>query len=544
MPIWADRLLLLLVLVLGVQAFGGPHVGRVPLGAMRVARGEGGAQEDSLALYDAIVSCKDGYISGKLASAMEILSDALRLYGPDQLFSSYNGGKDAVVIMHLLRAAVAKYSQERGVTSKPKFIYFTVKDEFPEVMSHIAETEQRYGLDLLRYDSGIVAGLSQHVASMQTAGLRSPAFVLGTRRGDPNCGNQQAFAPSSSWMTCAFMRVNPILDWEYGHVWHFLRSFHLPYCSLYDAGYTSLGKVSDTRPNPALRKDPPSPSSSSSSPSSSGAGAGAGAGVEAGAGAAAGAESQYWPAYMLTDWALERAGRGAEGPPAAASCPTPSVSSSPTFSGGDVVNAASAAVLVIGDEILNGYAQEGNLAAAVAALASVGVPVVKAVIVSDDEAAIAEEVKRLSLEADVVFTSGGLGPTHDDVTMRAVALAQEQGALVSNAEMRAFLLVSSRAEAAKEGQPSNPSSPSPDSLSPSQERLTLLPANARLRFPPSPPPPAAPAWPVVQCGQVFLLPGPPKIFKVRPMPCPCLVVASHRLLSRRRLRAELRLTFP
>jgi FAD synthetase len=200
-------------------------------------------------------------------------------------------------------------------------------------------------------------------------------------------------------------------------------------------------------------------------------------------------------------------------------------------------------VLVIGDEILNGYAQEGNLAAAVATLARVGVPVVKAVIVSDDVAKIAEEVKRLSSEADVVFTSGGLGPTHDDVTMRAVALAQEQGALVSNAEMRAFLLFSSRAEGAKEGQPSNPS---PDSLSLSQERLTLLPANARLRFPPSPPPPAGPAWPVVQCGQVFLLPGPPKIFKVRPMSSPCLVIASHLrgLLSRRRLRAELRLTFP
>lgn len=42
-------------------------------------------------------------------------------------------------------------------------------------------------------------------------------FVLGTRKGDPNCGNQQAFAPSSDWMP-PFMRVNPILDWTYGQV--------------------------------------------------------------------------------------------------------------------------------------------------------------------------------------------------------------------------------------------------------------------------------------------------------------------------------------
>ena len=78
-------------------------------------------------------------------------------------------------------------------------------------------------------------------------------FVLGTRSGDPNSVGQEAFAPSSSWMP-PFMRVNPILHWSYAQVWDFLRAFELPYCALYDEGYTSLGRKANTQRNPALRR--------------------------------------------------------------------------------------------------------------------------------------------------------------------------------------------------------------------------------------------------------------------------------------------------
>ena len=68
------------------------------------------------------------------------------------------------------------------------------------------------------------------------------------RRGDPNAEGQDAFCPSSAgWPP--FMRVNPVLGWGYGDVWALLRAARLPYCALYDRGFTSIGSVTNTRPN-------------------------------------------------------------------------------------------------------------------------------------------------------------------------------------------------------------------------------------------------------------------------------------------------------
>lgn len=112
-------------------------------------------QADSLALYEKLRSCNDTYMSKQLNSALDILSDALRLYGSEQLFASYNGGKDAVVVLHLLRAAAAKRTADTGIECKSEFIYFAVKDEFPDVLVHIDETEKLYQLNLRKYEAGI-----------------------------------------------------------------------------------------------------------------------------------------------------------------------------------------------------------------------------------------------------------------------------------------------------------------------------------------------------------------------------------------------------
>lgn len=78
------------------------------------------------------------------------------------------------------------------------------------------------------------------------------AIFVGTRRTDPHGANLTFFDETDrGWPK--FMRVHPVIDWHYAEVWAFLRFLGVEYCGLYDEGYTSLGGVGDTHPNPALK---------------------------------------------------------------------------------------------------------------------------------------------------------------------------------------------------------------------------------------------------------------------------------------------------
>ena len=82
-----------------------------------------------------------------------------------------------------------------------------------------------------------------------------------------------------------------------------------------------------------------------------------------------------------------------------------------------------AAMLVIGDEILSGRTRDGNTHYLAGQLTEAGIDLVEGRTVSDDRDAIIAAVKALSATYDYVFTSGGIGPTHDDITADCIAAA-------------------------------------------------------------------------------------------------------------------------
>jgi FAD synthetase len=348
-------------------------------------------------LYERFSSCDDTYMDQEIKQALKVLDDALRLYGPWSVLCSFNGGKDACVILELVRAAHAKYYMERkGETPlRPRVVYWDKADEFPEVLQFVKDNVASYDLDMISFGRGVSFGdglqllVENNTPDETTAASYPMAFVLGTRSGDPNAGGQGVFAPSSSYMP-AFMRVNPVITWNYGQVWQFLRSFHLPYCKLYEQGYTSLGGVEDTLKNPALFV----PGETES-------------------------EGRYREAWMLSDYELERAGRvkktkkpkggddSSRAPSASTHLSTMSMkpplgqipsevgSEDGDFSyGSDTMQQKTVGLLIIGDEILKGYTADTNTNKAALAFHNWNVLLKRVVVVSDNLAEIADEIVR------------------------------------------------------------------------------------------------------------------------------------------------------
>lgn len=210
-----------------------------------------------------------------LQKAMRTLDSAFRLYTPDNVAVAFNGGKDATVVMHLARASMANWCKQNMTPAKLHCLYMlgTREEQFSEVTAFVHEQVSAYDLAAVEVPLGIKEGICEFIRG-RTA---TCAFVLGTRRSDPHGATMEHFEPSSKGWPC-LMRVSPILTWRYHHVWEFLRHFRIPYCCLYDKGYTSLGSVPTTKPNPALREGED--------------------GIE-----------RYKPAWKLEDESLERAGR-------------------------------------------------------------------------------------------------------------------------------------------------------------------------------------------------------------------------------------------
>lgn len=151
--------------------------------------------------------------------------------------------------------------------------------------------------------------------------------------------------------------------------------------------------------------------------------------------------------------------------------------------------ARTASIVLIGNEILSGKVVDANASYLCRELRALGVEVRKITVIPDEIDLIATEVAAASHASDVVFTSGGVGPTHDDVTMEGVA--QAIGVPVVRDE-RLVALITRYAKGA---------------VTEARLRMALIPEGAELVAG------EQLMFPVVKAQNIYILPGVPEIFR-------------------------------
>ncbi|HET9810637.1 MAG TPA: molybdopterin-binding protein [Sphingomicrobium sp.] len=151
-----------------------------------------------------------------------------------------------------------------------------------------------------------------------------------------------------------------------------------------------------------------------------------------------------------------------------------------------------AALIVIGDEILSGRTDDRNIAQVASWLNKQGIRLVEARVVPDEQGAIVGAVNALRMKNDYVFTTGGIGPTHDDITVDSIAAAFAVPVIV-HPEGRQILEDYYRDR--------------PLGLTESRLRMARVPAGAEIIQNPTS------GAPGVKMGNVYILAGVPNIAK-------------------------------
>lgn len=169
---------------------------------------------------------------------MEIISQAFERF-PGKLALAFNGGKDNMVLLDLISKYLAKHSDQSIIT------IHLIGEEFAELNDHFEKMVVLYKLAPIR-----LINLNE----LKISHPHIEGIFMGTRRADPKGVNMEYFSKTTpGWPE--YTLINPILDFSYSQIWKYLIDGHIPICSLYYQGYTSLGSPQKTVRNPKLKRE-------------------------------------------------------------------------------------------------------------------------------------------------------------------------------------------------------------------------------------------------------------------------------------------------
>ena len=217
----------------------------------------------------------DAVLAKKILHSLNVLEQCLTQYTPNQIVVAFNGGKDCTVVLHQYSLVLHKKYSYSATKPSLRALFIHDQPQFDSVLQFIDRAVQFYQMELIKIDGPIKEALNQLKSSHPDV----QCVIMGTRLTDPNSSTLNDFSPTdSTWPE--YMRCNPILNYSYKDIWAFLKEFHVPYCPMYDQGFTSLGGRERTVRNARLQYE----SSDTGS-------------------------TEYKPAYLLDDEINERNGR-------------------------------------------------------------------------------------------------------------------------------------------------------------------------------------------------------------------------------------------
>ncbi|MFR5631432.1 MAG: phosphoadenosine phosphosulfate reductase family protein [Monoglobales bacterium] len=192
----------------------------------------------------------------------QMFEDVALRYQPEGYYLAFSGGKDSVVIYTLAVMAKVKFKAHYHLTTvdPPELVRF-IKREFPNVQIEMPEMSMwdlivkkqippirtsRYCCEYLKEHGGesgfTVTGVRwqesrkrSNRASIEILGGKQPIYL--------NNDNEEARRVVETCIRKGKRVLNPIIDWTTEDVWNFIRRYSVPYCELYDQGFSRLGCI-------------------------------------------------------------------------------------------------------------------------------------------------------------------------------------------------------------------------------------------------------------------------------------------------------------
>ena len=197
-------------------------------------------------------------LDDKVKKAKEVIKEAAQRWSHEQIAVAWTGGKDSTVVLHLVKEVFGG-----KVPFKVMFNDSTI--EFAEVYKFIKKYQKEWNLDLLwlkhldedlsAYHQAMKSGSKDEAMEiMRIAKINAinyaldkykiQAFISGIRWDEHQARSKETYFSPRSTHT----RVHPILHFTLDDIWKYIKTYKVPYVSLYDKGYKSLGEAPFTKP--------------------------------------------------------------------------------------------------------------------------------------------------------------------------------------------------------------------------------------------------------------------------------------------------------